>query len=238
MSGRKIVVIEDDPAVSKLLESILTAELFQVGFADSGEAGLETVIRELPSLVLLDVLLPGIDGVEVCRQLKQNPATRRIPIIMVSGKTEESDIVLGLGVGADDYVTKPFRPKELVARVKAVQRISVNPQGEEASDDRVARLGLVIDPSWHQATVDGRPLRLTVTELRLLHLLASNPGRVFTRDQMVSRAIGPDSEVTLRNIDVHVRSIREKLGSWRHLIGTVRGVGYRFRTEEPSGRYV
>ncbi len=231
MRGRQIVVIEDDPVVSDVLESMLTAELFQVHTVRCGAQGLQTVARELPSLVLLDVVLPGLDGIEVCRQLKLNHSTRRIPIIMVSGRAEESDIVLGLGVGADDYVTKPFRPRELVARVKTLLRLDLYLK-EEFSSDRVVRRGLVIDPTWHLAKVDGKSIHLTVTELRVLHLLASHPGQVFTRDQIVSRAISPDSEITPRNIDVHVRSIREKLRCCRHLISTVRGVGYSFLAED------
>ncbi|MEM9554164.1 MAG: response regulator transcription factor [Acidobacteriota bacterium] len=230
VSRRKVVVIEDEPDILEVIEYNLTREGFAVVGAANGDDGLKAVMREAPDLVLLDLLLPGQDGIEVCRRLKLDPVTQKIPIIMVSAKGEESDIVLGLGVGADDYIAKPFRPKELIARVKAVLRRG-SLKEEEAKTDRVVRGTLVIDAMRHEARVDGESVTLTATEFRLLHLLASHPGRVFTRDQLVSRVIGGGAAVIDRNIDVHVRSIRKKLGDQRNLIGTVRGVGYRFQDE-------
>ncbi|MEM7584332.1 MAG: response regulator transcription factor [Acidobacteriota bacterium] len=231
MSRRKVVVIEDEPDILEAIEYNLDREGFRVVAATSGDAGLETVVREAPDLVLLDLLLPGIDGLEVCRQLKMDPVTQKIPIIMVSAKGEESDIVLGLGVGADDYVTKPFKPKELIARVRAVLRRGAF-RDSESGNGRVVRGKLVVDSTRHEATIDGEVLSLTPTEFRMLHLLASHPGRVFTRDLLVTRVIGDGAAVIDRNIDVHVRSIRKKLGDHRHLLDTIRGVGYKFRDEE------
>ena len=231
MSRLKIVVIEDEPDILEAIEYNLEREGFTVVSATSGDEGLRTAIREGPDLVLLDLLLPGLDGIEVCRQLKLDQVTRKIPIIMVSAKGEESDIVLGLGVGADDYVTKPFKPKELIARVRAVLRRGAFREGDSGSE-RLVRGRLVVDPGRHEVRVDGEVVILTPTEFRMLHLLASHPGRVFTRDLLVTRVIGDGAAVIDRNIDVHVRSIRKKLGEHRHLIDTIRGVGYRFRDEE------
>ena len=230
MSRRKIVVIEDEPDIQELIDYNLNREGFQVVVASTGDEGVRTAVREAPDLILLDLLLPGLDGLEVCRKLKTDPVTQAIPIIMVSAKGEESDIVLGLGVGADDYITKPFRPKELIARVKAVLRRGQR-QEEESDGERLVRGDLVIDAVRHEVRIQGKMVVLTATEFRLIHLLASHPGRVFTRDQLVSRVIGGGAAVIDRNIDVHIRSIRKKLGEERDLIGTIRGVGYRFQDD-------
>ncbi len=230
MSSRKIVAIEDEPDILEVIEYNLSREGFQVVTASNGDEGLRAILSHAPDLVLLDLLLPGIDGLELCRKLKMERMTQHIPIIMVSAKGEESDIVLGLGVGADDYITKPFRPKELIARVRAVLRRSAAKQ-QEHEGDRLVLGALVIDSMRHEVRVDDRPITFTATEFRLLHLLASNPGRVFTRDQLMSRVIGGGAAVIDRNIDVHVRSIRKKLGEHRFVIGTVRGVGYRCQDE-------
>lgn len=231
MARKKIVVIEDEPDIQEVIDYNLTREGFSVITADTGGEGVRRVVGEAPDLVLLDLLLPGLDGIEVCRKLKMDPVTQKIPIIMVSAKGEESDVVLGLGVGADDYVTKPFRPKELVARVRAVLRRGVL-QDDEARSERLVRGDLVVDAARHEVKIEGVVVTLTATEFRLLHLLASHPGRVFTRDQLVTRVIGGGAAVIDRNIDVHVRSIRKKLGEHRHLIGTIRGVGYRFQEQD------
>jgi DNA-binding response OmpR family regulator len=173
-------------------------------------------------------MLPGMDGLEVCRKLKEDPLTRTIPIVMVTAKGEESDVVLGLGLGADDYVTKPFSPRELIARVKTVLRRG--PLREDiGAGERVSRDGVVIDAVRHELRVDDVSVPITATEMRLLHYLASHPGRVFTRDQLLSRVIGEHAIVIDRNIDVHIGALRRKLGTHRDLIDTVRGVGYRFR---------
>ena len=231
MKRETVFVIEDEPDILEVIEYNLAREGFDVKTAADGEAGLHAVRRQPPDLVLLDLMLPGLDGIEICRRLKAEPETRGIPVVMVTAKGEESEIVLGLGIGADDYITKPFSPKELVARVKAVLRRG--PMKEErAKKERITRDGVVIDAGRHDVRVDGESVPFTATELRLLHFLASYPGRVFTRDHLLSRVIGESAVVIDRNIDVHVRAIRKKLGGHRDLIETIRGVGYRFRDEE------
>jgi DNA-binding response OmpR family regulator len=228
MAGAKIVIIEDEPDILEVMEYNLQREGYAVLSRKDGEEGLDLVRREAPDLVLLDLMLPGLDGLEVCRRLKADPIVRRTPVIMVTAKGEESDIVLGLGIGADDYITKPFSPKELVARVQAVLRRG--PLREDVgAGERIVRGGLIVDATRHEVLVDGTPATLTATEFRLLHFLASHPGRVFTRDRLLSRVIGDDVIVIDRNIDVHVRSIRKKIDPHRDLIETIRGVGYRFR---------
>ena len=225
----KILVIEDEPDILEVIEYNLRKEGCKVVTAADGTAGLEAARREAPALVLLDLMLPGTDGIEVCRRLKADPVTRATPIIMVTAKGEESDVVLGLGVGADDYVVKPFSPKELVARVRAVLR-----RGAPAPEagQRIVVDDVVIDPERHEVVAGKKPVPLTATEFRILNFLASHPGRVFTRDHLLRRALGEDAIVIDRNIDVHVRAIRKKLGKRRELIETIRGVGYRFRDRE------
>jgi two-component system phosphate regulon response regulator PhoB len=228
LKSEKIVVIEDEEDILEVIAYNLRREGYEVVTSTSGEDGLETIERVAPSLVVLDLMLPEIDGIELCRKLKADPLTTGIPVIMVTAKGEESDVVLGLGVGADDYVTKPFGPKELVARVKAVlRRARTKPESERR--ERIQRDGVIIDPQRHDVKIDGTSVVLTATEFRLLHFLATHPGRVFTRDHLLTRVIGEDAIVVDRNIDVHVRAIRKKLGKHRDLIETVRGVGYRFK---------
>ena len=229
MSKReKVFVVEDESDILELIEYNLNREGFRVASARDGEVAISRIREEAPDLVLLDLMLPGLDGIEVCRKLKEDPVTRPVPVIMVTAKGEESDVVLGLGVGADDYIPKPFSAKELVARVKAVlRRANLNTERERGS--RIERDGVVIDLDRHEVRIDGGVVAFTATELRLLHFLASHPGRVFTRDHLLSRVIGENALVIDRNIDVHVRGIRKKLGEHRELVETVRGVGYRFR---------
>jgi two-component system, OmpR family, phosphate regulon response regulator PhoB len=227
----KIVVIEDESDILEVIEYNLTREGYRILTSRDGEEGLALAKREAPSLVLLDLMLPSLDGIEVCRLLKSDPVTSKIPVIMVTAKGEESDAVLGLGLGADDYVRKPFSPKELVARVKAVLRRGPV-RDERRPRERIERGGLVIDAARHEVSVDGEVAVLTATGFRLIHFLASHPGRVFTRDELLSRVIGDGSIVIDRNIDVHVVAIRKKLGRYRDVIETIRGVGYRFREED------
>jgi DNA-binding response OmpR family regulator len=229
--NEQIAVIEDEGDILEMIAYNLAREGYKVVSARDGEGGLELVRQEAPDLVLLDLMLPKLDGIEVCRQLKHDPLTRGIPIVMVTAKGEESDIVLGLGVGADDYIPKPFSPKELLARVRAVLRRG--PLKEERNaGERLVRGNVIVDASRHEVLVDGVSVEFTATEFRLLHMLASHPGRVFTRDHIISRVIGEDALVIDRNIDVHVRSVRKKLGAYRELIETIRGVGYRFHADD------
>ena len=228
MNNKKIVIIEDEPDILEVLSYNLKREGFEVFTAINGTLGLSLIEKEMPDLVLLDLMLPGMDGIEICSTIKKNPATQKILIIMVTAKGEESDIVLGLGVGADDYISKPFSPKELVARAKAVLRRGILVENTSQSD-KVEVGDLIIDSSKFEGIIEGREVRLTATEFRLLHYLASNPGRVFSREQLLSRAMGDDVVVVDRNIDVHIRGIRKKMGIEPPLIETIRGVGYRLR---------
>jgi DNA-binding response OmpR family regulator len=222
-----ILTIEDEADIREVIRYNLEKEGYRVLTAGDGEEGLEMVRTENPDLVLLDLLLPGMDGVEVCRHLRYDPSTRNIPVIMVTAKSDESDVVLGLGVGADDYVAKPFRPHELVARVKAALRRGRTLE-PSAKDEVLARGSLQIDFGRHEVRLEDERIRFTPTEFRLLAHLASRPGRVFSRSQLVSHITGEDSVITARSIDVHVRAIRHKLGRHRELVETVRGIGYRF----------
>jgi two-component system phosphate regulon response regulator PhoB len=231
LKTEKIVVIEDETDILEVIAYNLKREGYEVITSTSGEDGLEKIEKTKPNLVVLDLMLPEVDGIELCRKLKSDPVTQSIPVIMVTAKGEESDVVLGLGVGADDYVTKPFSPRELTARVKAVLRRSKS-RGEVDGRERVAFEGVVIDPQRHEVKVDDESVTLTATEFRLLHFLATHPGRVFTRDHLLTRVIGEDAIVIDRNIDVHVRAIRKKLGNHRDLVETIRGVGYRFKDND------
>jgi DNA-binding response OmpR family regulator len=226
LSKRKIVIIEDEPDILEVLSYNLRREGFEIMSATDGNQGLALVKRELPDLVLLDLMLPGMDGVELCTNIKKHPQTQHTLLIMVTAKGEESDIVLGLGVGADDYVTKPFSPKELVARVKAVLRRGILLEAQ-APQERIVHGDLVIDSVKYRVTYAGREVKLTATEFRILQYLASHPGRVFTREQLLNHALGDDVVVVDRNIDVHVRGIRKKLDVEPPLIETIRGIGYR-----------
>ena len=223
----KIVAIEDEIDILRVMEYNLSREGFQVCGVRGGEEGLELVRKESPSLVLLDLMLPGRDGLDICRTLKADDLTRSIPIIMVTAKGEESDVVLGLGLGADDYIVKPFGIKELIARVRAVLRRTQSDE-DPVSRDQIIRGPLHIDTARLRVSLNNDPLTLTATEFRLLRVMAEHPGRVFTRDQLLNRTIHPDAAVVDRNIDVHIRSIRKKMGSHATYIETVRGIGYRF----------
>jgi DNA-binding response OmpR family regulator len=228
LKQEKIVIIEDESDILEVIAYNLRREGYEVFESQDGEDGLSLIEKHAPDLVVLDLMLPTIDGIELCRKLKSEPLTRAIPVIMVTAKGEETDIVLGLGVGADDYVPKPFSPKELTARVKAVLRRG-KLKDETGQQDRIQAGNLIIDLKRYEVRVDDKPVRFTATEIRLLHFLASHRGRVFTRDHLLSRVIGDDAIVIDRNIDVHIRAIRKKIGPYRDLVETVRGVGYRFR---------
>jgi DNA-binding response OmpR family regulator len=226
VSKRKIVIIEDEPDILEVLSYNLRREGFEILTSADGIQGLALVKREHPDLVLLDLMLPGIDGIEICTSIKKNPDTQHTLLIMVTAKGEESDIVLGLGVGADDYISKPFSPKELVARVKAVMRRGVLLETEQPRE-KITHGELTIDAAKYRVTYGTREVKLTATEFRILQYLASHPGRVFTREQLLNHALGDDVVVVDRNIDVHVRGIRKKLEVEPPLIETIRGIGYR-----------
>ena len=230
MSQRNILIIEDEPDILELIEYNLKREGYRVTSSSDGEEGLDRARNEPIDLVLLDLMLPGLDGLEICRRMKADSLTSAIPIIMVTAKGEESDVVLGLGLGADDYVTKPFSPRELAARVRAVLR-RASPRQERLPGERIVLKDLVIDAGKFQVRIADRPIEFTATEFRLLHFLASHPGRAFARQQLLNRVIGEEAVVIDRNIDVHIRAIRKKLGEYRDYIETLRGIGYRFRED-------
>lgn len=234
MGRDTVLVIEDEADLREVLAYNLKREGYRVVTSGSGTDGLRRVRDVRPSMVLLDLMLPDLDGVEICKAIRSDPDARRTAIIMVTARGGESDVVLGLGVGADDYVTKPFSPKELIARMKAVlRRRSARAEEEEDATRILERRddhGVVwIDPVRHEVRVDHEPVYFTATEFRLLRFLAARPGRVYSRDQLLRAATGDGTVLVERNIDVHVRAIRKKLGIHRELIETIRGVGYRFR---------
>lgn len=227
MADAHVIVVEDDEDIQQLIEYNLLKAGYSVHCTASGEEGLDMARAEKPDLVLLDLMLPGMDGIAVCRSLKADPNTAAVPVVMVTAKGEEVDIVKGLELGADDYVTKPFSPKILLARVGAVLR---RQKRRQRSEDDVIRIhDLVIDPHRHEVIVAGEPVQLTYTEFRLLQFLANRPGWVFTRYQIVNAIRGEDYIVTDRAVDVQVVGLRRKLGDAGQLIETVRGVGYRFK---------
>jgi two-component system alkaline phosphatase synthesis response regulator PhoP len=229
MNRSKVVIIEDEPDIVEVMSYNLKREGYQVSASSRGDEGL-TLVRNLsPALVLLDLMLPGIDGLSICQQLKADPITRDIPIIIVSAKGEESDVVIGLGLGADDYIAKPFSPRELLARVRAVLRRG--PVRDDQQKERIQIKDLMIDVTRHEVSIAGEQVKLTSTEFKLLFQLASQVGRAFSREQLLNRVVGEGVIVVDRNIDVHIRSIRKKLGDYSQMIHTIRGVGYRFLDE-------
>ncbi len=228
----RILVVEDEEDILELIRYNLSREGYRVTAAASGEEALRAVIRDRPDLVVLDLMLPGIDGIEVCRRLKAEAATRYIPVVMVTAKGEEADVVTGLELGADDYLTKPFSPKVLVARIRAVIRRREQETVKDAKEP-IQRGALLIHPGRREVLLEGSrvALELTFTEFNILFLLASRPGWVYTRAQIVDAVRGYDYHVTERSVDVHVVGLRRKLGDLGALVETVRGVGYRFREE-------
>lgn len=227
-----VLVVDDEPDILELVRYNLEKEGFAVTGVATGEDALAAARTKLPDLVVLDLMLPGVDGLEVCRRLKSEPATQQVPIVMLTAKGTEADIVAGLELGASDYVTKPFSPRVLTARVRATLR------RRDASEDEgtLHAGGITIHPGRHQTLVGDTPVELTAAEFRILHFLARRPGWVFTRQQLVDAAQGDDAfvndrYVTDRSVDVHMVSLRRKLGSAGASIETVRGVGYRLRDE-------
>lgn len=227
MSKQRILAVDDEEDIRELVRYNLEKEGFEVSAAESGEKALELLRSAKPDLLLLDLMLPGMDGFEVCRILKRNEETSLIPIVILSAKGEESDIVAGLELGAEDYITKPFSPKVLTARVRAALRRRRPPSGLD--DREVYEIhNLIIDPGRFEVRVDGKPIDLTRTEFALLQFLSRRPGWVFTRAQIIDSIKGTDYPVTDRSVDVQIVGLRKKLGSAGRLIETVHGVGYRF----------
>jgi len=227
MVKQNILVVDDEEDILELLKFNLSREGYQVLCAVSGEQALRLVRPENPDLIVLDLMLPGIDGLEVTRRLKNDPDTKNIPIVMLTAKGEEADIVTGLELGADDYITKPFSPRILVARIRAVLRRKIKEPLEETSVLRIH--DLEIDPGRHEVLVNEEPVQLTFTEFGILNYLARRPGWVFTRFQIVEAVRGEDHSVTDRSVDVQIVGLRKKLGLAGKYVETVRGVGYRFK---------
>ena len=230
MSSNKILIVEDDKDIRELMKYNLLKDGFDVSGVKSGEDGLDAVSREPPDLIVLDLMLPGIDGFEMCRRLKRSEKTTHVPIVIVSARGEETDIVTGLELGADDYITKPFSPKVLVARVRAVLRRRARQVPKE--EDVLRVFDLAIHPGRREVVHNDRRIELTNTEFKVLHLLARRPGWVFTRYQIVDRVRGEHYPVTERSVDVQIVGLRRKLGDVGEYIETVRGVGYRFRDDD------
>jgi len=223
---RTILVIDDEPELVKLLDYNLSKAGYLVLSAKDGEAGLAAARKLAPDAVILDIMMPGLDGWEVCKRLRQDPATAALPVLMLTAKGEEGDRVLGLELGADDYLTKPFGIRELVARVKALLR---RLEASAASPEVLKSGKLVIDSSRRTVSAGGKPVALTATEFNLLKALAEKEGRVISREDLLSLARGDDVAVMDRTVDVHVAALRKKLGKHGEMIETVRGVGYRLK---------
>ena len=228
MATQRILVVDDEEDLLELVRYNLSKEGFHVRCVSTGEEAIAEANTFLPDVILLDLMLPAIDGLVVCKTLKSDAQTRHIPIVMLTAKTEEADVVSGLELGADDYITKPFSPRVLLARIRAVLRRKV----EQSADDDTSTMKvheLVIHPGRHEVLLRGRPVDLTFTEFRLLQFLARKPGWAFSRGQIVDAVKGEDYPVTERSVDVQVAGLRKKMGELGRYIETVRGVGYRFK---------
>ena len=227
MSRQSVLVVEDEEDIMEVIRFNLEKEGYEVNQALSGEKALQVIENNLPSLVLLDLMLPGINGLDLCRIFKQNDRTKAIPVIMLTAKSEDADIVAGLEMGAEDYITKPFSPRVLVARVRTILRRRDSGLKDDSSVIQVE--GMQIHPGRHEVTMGDNVVDLTPSEFRILHYLARRPGWVYSRDQIIDAIRGHGYVVTDRAIDVQVVGLRKKLGDYGKLIETVRGIGYRFR---------
>jgi two-component system alkaline phosphatase synthesis response regulator PhoP len=229
MPKETILIVEDEAPIQELLQYNLERVKYTVHKLDSGEEVVSTAEKIQPDLILLDIMLPGMDGLEVCKLLKSTPPTAHIPIIMLTAMSDDADIVAGLELGADDYVTKPFSPRVLLARVKTALRHKKSPVKNESENIHVH--SIFIDLSRHKVLADEKEVALTYTEFKVLKLLANQPGRVFTRYQIVNEVHGEDYPVTDRSVDVQIVGLRKKLGNIGSVIETVRGIGYRLKEE-------
>ncbi|MEW6145702.1 MAG: response regulator transcription factor [Thermodesulfobacteriota bacterium] len=226
MTEKLITIVDDEEDIVKLVSHHLKREGFKVKEFHNGRDFLSYIESVVPDLAVLDIMLPGIDGLEICRILKNKSTTASVPIIMLTAKASEADVVVGLELGADDYIVKPFSPRELVARVKTVLRRT----GAKESDDNIIKIGpLTINTEKYEVSVDNEKVLLTTTEFKILEVLADGKGRVFTRDQLLKkkRLWGDDKLVYDRTIDVHIKNLREKLGAAGNMIKTVRSIGYK-----------
>lgn len=232
MSKERIMIVEDEESIQELIKYNLQREGYLVPVCcENGESALESAVTYKPDLILLDLMLPGVDGLTVCKNLKADPVTKHIPIIMLTAKSEESDVVIGLELGADDYITKPFSPKILTARIRAVLRRIASLEDVPEDEKELSRGPLHMNSARRSATLNGQELDLTCSEFNILYHLAKRPGWVFTRNQIVNAIRGDDYPVTERAIDVQIVGLRRKMGEFGELIETVRGIGYRFSQE-------
>ncbi|EGJ49219.1 response regulator [Desulfocurvibacter africanus] len=226
MAKETILIVEDDEDILQLIKFNVESAGYDAITASDGLEALNKARRHMPDLILLDLMLPGMDGFEVCKELKRGSETGRIPILMLTARGEEVDRIVGLELGADDYVVKPFSPREIILRVRAVLRRN---KGEEDVRQSWRRERLSVDMEAHRAEIDDQELLLTATEFKLLSELIRNPGRVLTREQLLNTVWGYEFEGYARTVDTHVRRLRQKLGDYAKFVETVRGVGYRFK---------
>ena len=225
MGRASVLIVEDDRPLADVLSYNLRQSGYDVLLAHDGQDGINQAQLKSPDVVILDLMLPVLDGLDVCRRLRADPTTRQTRILMLTAKAEESDQLVGFSLGADDYVTKPFSIKVLLERIKALCRRDL----ENGDDQVTTSQGVLVDSMRHRVTVNSQPIRLTRSEFRLLETLVRQPGRVFSRTELIDAALGQDTLVMERTIDVHIRAVRRKLGERAALIETVRGVGYRFK---------
>jgi len=225
MGKRKILIIEDDRDIVEMLDYNLKEEGYETVSALNGEQGIALADKERPDLIILDIMLPIMDGFEVCRTLKNDDRVAHIPIIILSAKSQETDKVVGLELGADDYVTKPFSPRELIARTRAILRRG----REEHTDNKIQRGEITIDRTRHKVIVGKKDISLTLTEFKLLEFMARRPGAVFSRARILDAVAGQDTISCDRTVDAHIKSLRHKLGPAKDYIETIRGAGYRFK---------
>lgn len=232
MARETILVVEDDENIQQLVGYNLAKAGFHVLYADNGEQSLIVIKREKPDLIVLDLMLPGLNGFEICKQVRKDPKTKNLPIVMLTAKSEENDMAAGLDIGADDYITKPFSPKVLISRIKAALRRKEGLSDEGIGGKKNTRIsvhGITIDPNRYEVLVDDEVIPLTVTEFSILELLARRPGWVFNRQQIIDGVRGYDYVITPRAVDVQVFGLRKKLGEAGKYIETVRGIGYRMQ---------
>lgn len=229
MAKTKILVIDDDRSLAEILSYNLKQAGYEVIVAYDGQDGISQAQLKTPDIILLDLMVPVVDGLDVCRRLRSDSATKDTLIVMLTAKAEESDQLIGFSLGADDYITKPFSVKILLERLKALRRRRT---AEAASDDVVTVMGVSIDRRRHKVLAEGKSIELTRSEFRLLDTLMRQPGRVFDRSELIDAALGEDTMVMERTIDVHIRALRRKLGELADVVETVRGVGYRFKDND------
>ncbi|MBN2078025.1 MAG: response regulator transcription factor [Spirochaetes bacterium] len=226
---KRVFVIDDEQDIREIVRINLVDEGYLVNAYPTGEDAMKALASIVPDLIILDIMMPGMDGYEFCRRIRSADATSGIPIIFLSAKSDEIDKVLGLELGGDDYMTKPFSVKELKSRVKAMLRRAARAESADAPSRTISCEGLLLNPEHYSLTIEGRGVDLTKTEFEILHLLLRNPGKIFTRDNIIDSIKGQDVYVVDRTIDVHVMNLRKKLGKYKQLIKTFSGVGYGFK---------